>query len=571
MNKVGMNSDEFQDYLLLCKEHWVKKLIEIGAKVTKVNKPKLIFWDGFCPGSSNEDLAHIHLNVKYGQICFSRQILKGLNLDELEDTALHELTHLFVKNHGAKFENTLSKIKETVWHYKKKHPFTWEIPTEVLNEPNPEVPTTNTELEFRKVFHPFLDKYRTLFGGNNYFINTFETPIWDSIWAFPNVKSELDNKEAMRKAIKKIFELYEFSLKEFNELKNWEYKEELEKELIIPLKQKILEVKQAHRKDYLKRKIEKIESKVEEFKSEVNQENYGKKSFNKEREKSEKEYNELIKKKEYDTLKNKKISQNSCSYHLCAEAKGLEKCPYCKEKFCNIHVFPKPPSMPPYRGSGIEQQEAMELWRTSGHPCIPYASIYWANKVDEDDKFLEILDALKGRKKINYEKIVTPPKTTTPILISDGTAPEPPKIIHRSVSALKLITIIVILSAIVIAFLFQPVVADIDAKVIDIFPEQPARAIIKLKFDLLENTPIYLGTTNGKKIANLTCGSVGLCESTKVITLQNTTLLESNETESKYNSNKFRLGICHETKIGIPNCKFFEIEKFQFVLMNDKT
>jgi len=85
-----------------------------ASKVTGVALPKIKFWDHYCPEKEFNEIAHIHLRGNNTQICISKYMLRALNLDQLEETAIHEFTHLFFSEHDSNFYNKMSEIQTAV-------------------------------------------------------------------------------------------------------------------------------------------------------------------------------------------------------------------------------------------------------------------------------------------------------------------------------------------------------------------------------------------------------------------------------------------------------------------------
>jgi len=92
-------------YFLECVKKAAKSL---GLKVL----PKVKVWDGACPYSENE-IAHAHPDI--GLICISRGKLESMSLDEIEETAFHETTHMLHKEHDTDFSTSMDNAQLFTW------------------------------------------------------------------------------------------------------------------------------------------------------------------------------------------------------------------------------------------------------------------------------------------------------------------------------------------------------------------------------------------------------------------------------------------------------------------------
>lgn len=84
-----MSASPFEQGMLKEKEELFNRIILISAKVAKVTPPQVNIWDGYCPDSTCDEGAHIHLDTKEGRICISKYRLRSMNFTEVEDTAVH--------------------------------------------------------------------------------------------------------------------------------------------------------------------------------------------------------------------------------------------------------------------------------------------------------------------------------------------------------------------------------------------------------------------------------------------------------------------------------------------------
>ena len=123
VNRVmDKSSRDFEEAMIEAKKAVVIDCLKRVAKIAKVKPPSVKFWDGECPNCIKDNLAHYHPEKK--QVCFSRRRLQQLNLDELEDTTIHEFTHMFHLNHGPKFYETHGNLSEASWieeHEKRRN------------------------------------------------------------------------------------------------------------------------------------------------------------------------------------------------------------------------------------------------------------------------------------------------------------------------------------------------------------------------------------------------------------------------------------------------------------------
>ncbi len=85
--------------------------------------------------------------------------------------------------------------------------------------------------------------------------------------------------------------------------------------------------------------------------------------------------------------------KNVCSYHPCRTRIKLLTCKYCGKNFCEKHLNPKIPMLPPFKGKPKE----MDDWRKDGHPCPEYPPYLKLKEKEELDKRWKILDILSGR------------------------------------------------------------------------------------------------------------------------------------------------------------------------------
>lgn len=109
--------EEFEKRLMEEKERIFKETVEECSRILGMDRPpKVCFTDTPCPlsGSSGEiELAHIHLDSRF--ICVFRPKLLKCIIDEIKETASHEVTHLIAPNHDDLFYTSLEKLKTAIW------------------------------------------------------------------------------------------------------------------------------------------------------------------------------------------------------------------------------------------------------------------------------------------------------------------------------------------------------------------------------------------------------------------------------------------------------------------------
>ena len=108
---MDFNEKQFQDKLLKEKIEKFKKTVEKAAKSFGISTPKVKIWD--CPEMTEDTIAHCHIDKKI--ICISELRLKSSNMDEIYDTATHEVSHILHGNHGAGFHQVHQRVKTDIW------------------------------------------------------------------------------------------------------------------------------------------------------------------------------------------------------------------------------------------------------------------------------------------------------------------------------------------------------------------------------------------------------------------------------------------------------------------------
>ncbi len=60
--------------------------------------------------------------------------------------------------------------------------------------------------------------------------------------------------------------------------------------------------------------------------------------------------------------------KKACSYYSCVKRTNLTLCIHCGKNFCEQHLNPKNPHLPPFKSKSRDMLE----WRSLGHPCPEY-------------------------------------------------------------------------------------------------------------------------------------------------------------------------------------------------------
>ncbi len=81
--------------------------VEKCAKSKGVQVPKVKFWGDY--SHFGNERAHIHTEIN--TICIAEPELEIMDYEDIEETASHEVSHLFNIGHGTDFEKTQDSIK----------------------------------------------------------------------------------------------------------------------------------------------------------------------------------------------------------------------------------------------------------------------------------------------------------------------------------------------------------------------------------------------------------------------------------------------------------------------------
>jgi hypothetical protein len=106
-----MDSKDFEKMVLKRKKDKAIEIVVRACEVKKIPLPKINF-EG-CPQEKEDHLAHYHPDQH--KICISEFQLHKLNMDDIEKTMIHELTHFFEYSHNSRFGRINAEIRSKVW------------------------------------------------------------------------------------------------------------------------------------------------------------------------------------------------------------------------------------------------------------------------------------------------------------------------------------------------------------------------------------------------------------------------------------------------------------------------
>jgi hypothetical protein len=147
------NKSNKEDYFIECVRKAAKSL---GLK----HFPRVKVWDGACPYSSGNEIAHAHPDM--GLICISRGWLEGLNLDEIKETAFHETAHMLHASHDTEFSTSMDDAHLAAWLEDRK-PRTIKFKSKSRDEKKVDKERCNYHLCQKKT-----KLYRCKYCGNYY-------------------------------------------------------------------------------------------------------------------------------------------------------------------------------------------------------------------------------------------------------------------------------------------------------------------------------------------------------------------------------------------------------------------
>ena len=87
-------------------------------------------------------------------------------------------------------------------------------------------------------------------------------------------------------------------------------------------------------------------------------------------------------------------AKNICYYHSCVKRTNLSSCIHCSKNFCDQHLTPKNPHLPPFKGKARDITE----WKSHGHPCPDYPAYKKQKEKENLDKRWEALEKMRPRR-----------------------------------------------------------------------------------------------------------------------------------------------------------------------------
>ena len=106
-----MGASNFDNHVLELKRKKFFEVVHSVCELRKLPTPTINF--EYCQEEDENQLAHYHPYLN--KICVSKRQLMKLNLDEIENTATHEVAHIFEHNHDAGFQDEHEKNKIAAW------------------------------------------------------------------------------------------------------------------------------------------------------------------------------------------------------------------------------------------------------------------------------------------------------------------------------------------------------------------------------------------------------------------------------------------------------------------------
>ncbi len=104
---------EFEDRFSEAKSQYFKECVSKTSRNLGLSKaPQVKIWDGKCPYAGDE-IAHAHIEKKL--ICISKGRLNSMTLDEIEETAAHETSHMLHGDHDEEFSITQDNAQLGNW------------------------------------------------------------------------------------------------------------------------------------------------------------------------------------------------------------------------------------------------------------------------------------------------------------------------------------------------------------------------------------------------------------------------------------------------------------------------
>ncbi|GEM_PF-6533213 len=130
---MDVESRRFEQDLLRIKRGKFLVAVEDAARQLNVKTPAVKFWDDFCPYKKDNEIAHIH--IEQNIICIADSQLKIMTFEEIEKTAVHEVTHIIHPHHKEDFHSLNKETKINIWNPKNKS-FTTDTEKEIEKKRN---------------------------------------------------------------------------------------------------------------------------------------------------------------------------------------------------------------------------------------------------------------------------------------------------------------------------------------------------------------------------------------------------------------------------------------------------
>jgi hypothetical protein len=110
---VSREELEFERRLTKEKQDKFLEIVNNASKALRIKPPETKFWDGECPHSRGNELAHIHPDT--GVICVSSRRLKQMTMEDIVETATHEVSHMLDSSHDYSFKGIHNYVKTKIW------------------------------------------------------------------------------------------------------------------------------------------------------------------------------------------------------------------------------------------------------------------------------------------------------------------------------------------------------------------------------------------------------------------------------------------------------------------------
>jgi len=104
----------FRNNVLKLKQAKFKDVVIRASKRLSLSViPAIEFWDNKCPYDGGNEWAHIHLDMYI--ICVSSSKLEQMSFDKIEETAIHEVSHMIEASHDSKFHKVNEETTISSW------------------------------------------------------------------------------------------------------------------------------------------------------------------------------------------------------------------------------------------------------------------------------------------------------------------------------------------------------------------------------------------------------------------------------------------------------------------------